>query len=287
MHCATRFPSVTVDRDSLGGFPPSAGVTEVLDKFTDQEFTCEYKYDGERAQIHVTEDGKVSVSQQVQGMPLNLITSINGPIRLSSPPADARLIVSTHWAGPLTCWNLTRGHSLERPWAARGGLCRAGICWAVRRGLPVACWAPGAHSNLPVCTRCCAVLLTILPMGRRAVVAPTPACPPTHPARLPLPSSAWEPPRLSSYSNREKFCSTLVPTPSHATPAAPPHRPPRARPRPQIYSRNSENNTGKYPDVAALIPKLLKPGVTSVVLDAEAVAYDRQQGKVLPFQASG
>ena len=37
-------------------------MTEVLDKFTGQEFTCEYKYDGERAQIHVTEDGKVSVS---------------------------------------------------------------------------------------------------------------------------------------------------------------------------------------------------------------------------------
>ncbi|GAB4820174.1 hypothetical protein N2152v2_007220 [Parachlorella kessleri] len=90
---------------------PTTGVTEVLDKFTDQEFTCEYKYDGERAQIHVTEDGKVS-----------------------------------------------------------------------------------------------------------------------------------------------------------------------------IYSRNSEDNTGKYPDVAALVPKLLKPGVASVVFDAEAVAFDREQGKVLPFQ---
>ena len=55
----------------------------------------------------------------------------------------------------------------------------------------------------------------------------------------------------------------------------------------QIYSRNSEDNTGKYPDIAALLPRQLKPGVKSLVLDAEAVAWDQEAGKVLPFQASG
>lgn len=52
-----------------------------------------------------------------------------------------------------------------------------------------------------------------------------------------------------------------------------------------IYSRNSENNTSKYPDIAASIPKLIKPGTTSVVLDCEAVAYDRETNKLQPFQA--
>lgn len=52
----------------------------------------------------------------------------------------------------------------------------------------------------------------------------------------------------------------------------------------QVYSRNSENNTGKYPDIIALFPGALAPGVKSIVLDAEAVAYDPVAKKILPFQ---
>lgn len=52
----------------------------------------------------------------------------------------------------------------------------------------------------------------------------------------------------------------------------------------KIYSRNSEDNTGKYPDIVAMFPNVLHDGVDSIVLDAEAVAYDPEEGKILPFQ---
>ncbi|XVF68504.1 hypothetical protein PTKIN_Ptkin11bG0007800 [Pterospermum kingtungense] len=52
----------------------------------------------------------------------------------------------------------------------------------------------------------------------------------------------------------------------------------------EIYSRNAERNTGKFPDVVAAISRFKKPSVKSFVLDCELVAYDRAQKKILPFQ---
>ncbi|CAM8895420.1 unnamed protein product [Rhodiola kirilowii] len=52
----------------------------------------------------------------------------------------------------------------------------------------------------------------------------------------------------------------------------------------EIYSRNAERNTGKYPDVAAAVSRLKKSSVLSFVLDCEIVAYDRVKKRILPFQ---
>jgi len=50
---------------------PTTGVSEVLDKFQDTEFTCEYKYDGERAQVHVTEVGTCQIYDQGNSLIVN------------------------------------------------------------------------------------------------------------------------------------------------------------------------------------------------------------------------
>eukprot|EP01039_Chlorochromonas_danica_P006387 gene6387-7041_t len=52
----------------------------------------------------------------------------------------------------------------------------------------------------------------------------------------------------------------------------------------KIFSRNSEDNTEKYPDLRQVVRDSRTEHVTSAIIDAEVVAYDREKGQLLPFQ---
>jgi DNA ligase 1 len=51
-----------------------------------------------------------------------------------------------------------------------------------------------------------------------------------------------------------------------------------------VFSRNSEDLSKKYPDILAKLPTWVKDDTTSFVLDCESVAWDVDEKKVLPFQ---
>ncbi|KAK5739005.1 ATP-dependent DNA ligase Cdc17 [Elasticomyces elasticus] len=51
-----------------------------------------------------------------------------------------------------------------------------------------------------------------------------------------------------------------------------------------IFSRNSEDLSKKYPDILAKLPTWVKGGTESFVLDCETVAWDVERKSVLPFQ---
>lgn len=51
-----------------------------------------------------------------------------------------------------------------------------------------------------------------------------------------------------------------------------------------IFSRNSEDLSKKYPDILAKLPTWVKQGTKSFVLDCETVAWDTEKKSVLPFQ---
>lgn len=52
----------------------------------------------------------------------------------------------------------------------------------------------------------------------------------------------------------------------------------------KVYSRNMEDMTQRYPDLLAGGTRFANKSVSSFILDCEAVAWDRQQKKILPFQ---
>lgn len=52
----------------------------------------------------------------------------------------------------------------------------------------------------------------------------------------------------------------------------------------QIYSRNCENNTTKYPDIIMRMPNVKLDHIKSFIIDTESVAWDKEKQQILPFQ---
>lgn len=64
---------------------PTKSITEILDKFNGEEFICEYKYDGERAQVHLLSTGEIKIfsrnSEDMSQRYPDVIENIHGFIK--------------------------------------------------------------------------------------------------------------------------------------------------------------------------------------------------------------
>lgn len=74
---------------------PTKSISEVLDRFAETKFTCEFKYDGERAQVHRLEDGTVKIfSRNAENLTEkypDLVASL--PLSLKEEFKDASFII--------------------------------------------------------------------------------------------------------------------------------------------------------------------------------------------------
>lgn len=52
----------------------------------------------------------------------------------------------------------------------------------------------------------------------------------------------------------------------------------------KIFSRNQEDHTGKYPDIAERIPRCIHENTKDFIADGEVVAWDVAEKQILPFQ---
>lgn len=231
----------------------SRGVREVLDKFEGREFTCEYKYDGERAQIHVTDGGKsIKVRRGEPERPVlcALVFPFPAPAVCT---AVAPALGSWRSVG-LGLWVLQTAGGMNGGRAGRGVGARTPLedtSFTTRHGM-----ARLSVKAALVSPRCPRVL--------RALQTPTDC------------------PRGGRCLQRRQSCC-LAPLQARAR-AHVLTRSPNPPPCPQIYSRNLEDNTSKYPDVVSRMAGLLRPGTESLVLDCETVAWDRDKKQILPFQ---
>ena len=86
-------------------------------------------------------------------------------------------------------------------------------------------------------------------------------------------------PALLSYPLSE------LPDHCHLSPGIPVH-PMLAKPTQGISEvlDRLQDNTHKYPDLISTLQNCISSDVTSCILDSECVAWDRQSGRILPFQ---